>query len=188
MSVKENGGAVDVSHHLVGSLVPGSRKGVPNKDKEQLRVLVQESVHEFTQLRRDEIRSQWRLGWRPSPDLPNLLSLPPEEERVLGEEVPDEVLDSLQPEEQEYDPVVALAVMAADRRHDPSLRMQASASAAQYMRPKLKSVEIVDDAETKEIAAEKNELVARMLSLLDVMAIAKLRGTDAEPHRLEELR
>lgn len=148
----------------------GRARGVPNKDKTELRALTQEAVHHFTDLRRKEITERWAQGWRISP-----LGwvLPEEGDRVVGELIPPHILDSAQPLIEEYDPVVELSIMAADYRNEVSLRRQANADAAQYLRPKLKSIELLEDPESLELQQQKNDLAGRMVDILDAMAQAK---------------
>ena len=115
---------------------------------DELRALVQDAVFKYTTLQREELR-------RKNPGLS------------------DEELDMLQPVVEEYDPVVELSLIAADRRHDPSLRRQANADAAQYLRPKLKSVEMMTDPRLLEQNSQKMQLADKMLDILEAMAAAK---------------
>ena len=165
----------------VGKSRGGRAKGVRNKDKTELRVLCQEAVHEFTSLRRAEIAQQYRDGWRvwqgvwTSPqrvvevikDSVNTLH------DDLGEDIPPVLLDSLQPEMAEFDPVVEMSVMASNYGNAVELRLQANANAAQYLRPKLKTVEMLDDPRNLAMMEEKNDLAAKMVGLLKVMADSK---------------
>lgn len=117
---------------------------------------MQDSVFEFTTLRRTKISAQVRLehpGWS--------------DDQVL------ERVDEIQPEYPEYDPVVELAVMGADHRNTPELRRQANAEAAQYVRPKLKSIEFTADPASLEEKEARRELAGRLVGLLNAAASAK---------------
>lgn len=131
----------------------GRAKGTPNKNKTELRVLTQEAVHEFTMMKRQEIAEAYR--------------------KQHNKTIPPLLLDSLQPEIQEYDPVVALSVIAADYSQKIEIRRQANADAAQFLRPKLKSIELVDDPRNQELQDQKNQLASRMVDILEAMAKAK---------------
>lgn len=159
----------------------GRARGTPNKDKTELRAMTQEAVLEFTELRREQIRRLWRdEGWRigsvmgvaqlvppPSPGSPGWQA------PTIGDEISDEVLDQLQPLIDEYDPVVELSLIAVDNRNDVTTRRQAHAEAAQYLRPKLKSIEILEDPESIELQNKKAEMAERMVDILDAMAQAR---------------
>lgn len=123
---------------------PGGRvRGVPNKDKLELRALLQEKVHEFTELRR---AADIEAG------------LPPHEAQDINEE---------------YDPVVALALVAVDRRSTLDQRIKCNAEVAQYVRPKLKSVEVTADPEALETLEERRQLSEKLVGLLEAAAVAK---------------
>lgn len=113
-----------------------------------LRASVQEAVHHFTDLKRHEIKAK-----EPS--------ITPEE------------LDRLQPQIEEYDPVVQLAIMASDYSRDPSLRRQANSDAAQYLRPKLKSIEMLSDPRLLDSQKERDALASRLVDVMEIMATAK---------------
>lgn len=123
------------------------------EEKINLRATVQMSVHEYTALKRDELKAK-------NPDM-----------------TPRE-LDALQPEIQEYDPVVQLALMGSDYSRDPALRRQANADAAQYLRPKLKSVEMLGDPRLVESQKERDALAHRLVDVMDIMAKAKSQSID----------
>ncbi len=131
----------------------GRARGTPNRDKTALRSMTQEAVLHFTDMKRAEISAKYR------------------EEH--GENIPPAHLDALQPLIEEYDPVVELSLVAADYSNKVEIRRQANADAAQFLRPKLKSIELVDDPRNQELMDEKNRLAARMVDILDAMAQAK---------------
>jgi len=129
---------------------PGRAAGQPNRDKLELRALLQEKVHEFTELRRaaDEVDSAEEIATR---------GLSPAQAEALG---------LLQRVEEEYDPVVALALVAVDRRTPLEMRVRCNAEVAQYVRPKLKSIEITPDPEGAEALARKQELSEQILDAI----------------------
>jgi hypothetical protein len=129
----------------------GRPAGVPNRDKAELRALLQEKVHEFTELRAAEDERD---------------GLPPEQRQQIVED---------------YDPVVALALVAVDRKSTIELRVKCNAEVAQYVRPKLKSVEVTADPEALETLEERRMLSEKLVGLLETAALAK---KDAAPRRL----
>lgn len=133
-----------------------SRMPSTSRDKAELRAAMQDSVFEFTTLRRSKIALAVRAE---HPDW--------SDERVA------ERVDEMQPEYPEYDPVVELAVMGADHRNTPELRRQANAEAAQYVRPKLKSIEFTADPASLEEQSARRELAGRLVGLLNAAASAK---------------
>lgn len=88
-------------------------------------------------------------------------------------------VDYEQPLFVDYDPVVMMAVMSANYEYPPEVRLRAAAESAQFMRPKLKSIEMTVDPMSAEQRARRDELAARLVGLLDVAAEAK-RGTVVE--------
>lgn len=139
---------------------PG-RKGVPNKDKSELRSLVQERVHDHTIMLQDRIC------------------------RRLQEENPDWSVEQCraeaaarQPIDEEYDPVANLAMLASDTSVKRDLRRQADSDAAQYLRPKLKTIEHLDDPLTREAELERQTLAERIMVLL---TSAGAGGSSAKP-------
>lgn len=129
---------------------------MPQRDKVELRAAVQESVLRFTRLQRARL-------------LPIIQSEHPDW-------TPDQVsaeLDQRQPEYQEFDPVVELSIMGADHRNSPELRRQALSEAAQYQRPKLKSIEVRVDSMSEEEQRERAQMLSSMRSFLDLGAQAK---------------
>lgn len=125
---------------------PGRPKGIPNKDKAELRALLQERVHEFTELRAKQDEQD---------------GIPPEQRQ--------QIID-------DYDPVVAMAIVAVDRRTTLSDRIRCNAEVAQYVRPKLKSVEVTADPEALETLEERRHLSERLVGLLEAAAAAKRAG------------
>jgi hypothetical protein len=115
--------------------------------------MCQESVHHFTMLRRYELAESYR------------------EEH--GDDPPAQWLDARQPLIEEFDPIVELSIIAADYRNDPNLRRQANSDAAQYLRPKLSAVAMLEDPEALSAQAEKIALARKLVGLMDVVARAK---------------
>jgi len=160
--------------HRNGSLSPTdilattSRSPRPSslRDKIELRIAMQDTVEEFVRLRREEVWHQVveaHQEW--------------DEPRVRRE------VDRLQPEYREYDPVVHLATMAVDHRNTSELRRQAAAEAAQYVRPKLKSVEMRVEDDSEEGRQQKAALFDQLRGLLDASAAAKRATTiDVTPN------
>ncbi len=127
------------------------------QEKAELRSMVHEDVLAMTRARRQTI---WERITREQPE--------------LTQEQVQSMVDQEQPEYMDYDPVVAMAVMSANTSYPVEVRLRAMAESAQYLRPKLKSIEmVVGDSETK---AERDELASRLVGLLDAAAAAK-RGT-----------
>lgn len=128
----------------------GRRPGVPNRDKAELRALIQERVHEFTEMRR---RIDLEAG------------VPEEDAQQIIED---------------YDPVVHMATIAADRREKREIQVRCATEVAQYVRPKLKSVEITTDPEAMETLQERQQLSDRLVSLLELAASGK-KSSDVAP-------
>jgi hypothetical protein len=129
----------------------GRAQGVPNRDKAELRALIQERVREFTELRR-------------AADL--AAGVPPDDAQQIIED---------------YDPVVHMATIAADRREKRDLQVRCAAEVAQYVRPKLKSVEVTTDPEAIETLQERQQLSSRLLGLLEMAAEAKQSAPPPSP-------
>ena len=127
----------------------GRQAGTGNKDKSELRSIVQDAVHKHTIMLQERLIRDLR---EQNPDW----SL--EQARARAEE--------LQPIIEEYDPVAELAMMAADRSNKPDLRRQAHSDASQYLRPKLKTIEHIDDPLTREAEKERFSLAERLGQLL----------------------
>jgi len=83
------------------------------------------------------------------------------------------LLDESQPAYAEYDPVVAMSMLAVDHSNPVELRLRAHSEVAQYVRPKLKSIEMTVDPASEEEVAVRRELAARLVGLLEVAAGAK---------------
>jgi hypothetical protein len=115
--------------------------------------MAQDSVHHFTMLRREEIARDYF--------------------RENNKEIDPELLDKLQPLIEEFDPVVELSIIAIDRRNDVSIRRQAASDAAQYLRPKLSAVAMLEDPANLSAQAEKHELALRLVKLMGAVAEAK---------------
>ena len=124
---------------------PGRPAGVPNRDKAELRALIQERVHEFTELRARQDEAD---------------GVPPEQRQQIIED---------------YDPVVSLALVAVDRRTTLADRIKCHGEVAQYVRPKLKSIEHAVDPDTAETIAERTQLSERLVGLLEQKAAKKRR-------------
>lgn len=136
----------------------------PTRDKAELRAQMQESVYEYTRLLRERL-------------LPDLRAKHPkasEDELMV-------LLDEKQPLFVEYDPVVELAIMGADYKNSPELRRQANAEAAQYVRPKLKSIELTVDPSTPEQVERRQQLAGRLRGLLNAAAEARRDETADVP-------
>lgn len=154
----------------VGESRGGRAKGVPNRDKIELRAASQEAVLSFTDLRRSEVSDMWFRGWRWND---RRLYLPEADTRIPGEVIPPAILDRIQPRIEGYDPVVELALIAVDYRNPVTIRRQASADAAQYLRAKLKSIELTGGEDMRDLELQRSELTRRMFDLLNSMAKEK---------------
>lgn len=135
-------------------LAPRPTQGELNRrDRIGLRAMVQEQVHHFTMLRRRELYDEFvvREGRPPT----------------------ESEMDRMQPLIEEFDPVVELSLIAADYRNDPAIRRQASSDAAQYLRPKLSAVAMLDDPNRLAQESEKRKLAARLVDLLQLVSVAK---------------
>jgi hypothetical protein len=122
---------------------PGRPAGIPNRDKAELRALIQERVHEFTELRARQEESE---------------GVPPDQRQQIIED---------------YDPVVAMAILAVDRRTRQDTAIKCHSEVAQYVRPKLKSVEFTADPDAIETLEERRRLSERLVGLLEAAATAK---------------
>lgn len=121
--------------------------GTPNRDKAELRALIQDRVREFTELRRQA-------------DLDAGLS-PADAQEII----------------EDYDPVVHMSLIAVDRREKREIQLRAATEVAQYVRPKLKSVEVTTDPEALETLAERQELSSRLVSLLELAAEGRQKSS-----------
>lgn len=126
-----------------------ARKPYRQREKAELRAAVHEAVQEFTHLRRDKLRAQY-LAEHPNAKEIDII----------------EYLDEKQPLYDEFDPVVELAVLAADHRNEAKTRRQAMSDAAPYLRPKLKQIEHLEDPETRTLNERKNDLAEQLLKVL----------------------
>lgn len=146
----------------VTHIVAGGRSSGPMgaREKAEFRAQVQNTVQEFCARRRAEL-------------LPALRQEHPSytEEQIMA------LLDDRQPMYEDYDPVVQLALLAVDHRHSPELRRQAAQGAADFLRPKLKAVEV--SLERPEDQQMRDELVDRIAGQLDRIAAEK-RGEIVE--------
>lgn len=123
------------------------------RDRTGLRAQCQESVHHFTLLRRREIREQFV--------------------QELGREPTEQELDAVQPLNEEFDPVVELALIAVDRRNEVGIRRQALSDAAQYLRPKLSAVAHLEDPNNLVRESQNQELALRLVQAMEVVARSK---------------
>jgi len=127
---------------------PGGRPfGSQNADRVELRSLLQEKVSEFTALQR---------------------------ERQIADGVPPE---QAQEHIEEYDPVIALALVAVDQRSTLEQRIKCNSEVAQYVRPKLKSVEYSGSAVDPDEARLRQEQGESFISLLNKLAGDKKSAT-----------
>lgn len=139
------------------SLLPSHRRaGQGRRDKAELRALVQEAVHEYSFLKNRTVRNQL-LRTRPN----------------ISDEELEAAAAERQPVIEEYDPVVEMALVSVDHTQPTQLRMYAASQAAQYMRPKLKSVEVLADPDQIEADRKKADLAAQLVGLLNIAAQAK---------------
>lgn len=130
------------------------------RDKAELRAGMQESAHKYTSMLRQRL-------------LPGLREKHPDK----SEQEIAELLDSVQPAYQEYDPVIAMSLIAVDHANPVDLRLRAHAEVAQYTRPKLKSIEMTVDPASEEEQAVRRELANRLVTLLEAAAGAKAATT-----------
>lgn len=114
-------------------------------------MLIQERVHEYTELRR---RADLEAGMEP---------------------------DAAQQIIEDYDPVVQLSLIAVDRRTKQDVMVKCAAEVAQYVRPKLKSVELTTDPEAMETITQRQELSSRLVGLLELAASGKKNAASAHP-------
>lgn len=126
---------------------------ISRRDRIGLRAMVQESVHHFTMLRRQEVYARFQAEHGRPPTA--------------------EELDAIQPMMEEFDPVVELAIIGADYRNETALRRQALSDAAQYLRPKLSAVAMLDDPERATEQAQKEQLARRLTDLMAAVLGAK---------------
>lgn len=132
----------------------GRAVGTPNKDKAELRALLQERVHEYTEMRRQQdIEANIAAG------------LSPADAALKAQEIVED-----------YDPVVSMALVAVDRRTPLGDRIKCNAEVARYVRPQLKSIEVQTDAATAEDIALRSKMAASLMGLLEDIKEAADRG------------
>lgn len=149
--VARRGGDLSVADEGIARGQGGRPAGIPNRDKAELRALLQEKVHEFTELRRQQ----------------DLAELPPDQHEFAIRE------GRVQTIVEDYDPVVAMALVAADRRSSIELRVKCNSEVAGYVRPKLKSVEVTADPEAYETLEMRRKLSEELVGLLNAAASAR---------------
>ena len=126
--------------------------GTPNRDKAELRALIQERVLEHTtKLRKVEVAELMASG------------MTEEEANAAARQ---EIIE-------DYDPVAQMAMVAVDMKVKLDVRVKCDAEVAQYVRPKLKSVEVTADPEALETLAERQALSHQLVGLLTAAAAAK---------------
>lgn len=79
---------------------------------------------------------------------------------------------------EEYDPVVAMALIAV--RANDELALQAHAQVAKYVRPQLKSVEMISDVKSTEEAAQRSARAAALFETLGDVARNRRLAHDAQ--------
>ena len=138
------------------------RRPSRSRDKAELRGAMQDEVRRHTAMLRERLLPALRVEMEGAT-----------EEEIMAE------LDFRQPLIDEFDPVIELAMIGANYAHSPELRRAALAESAQYVRPKLKSVELTVDPNSEEERAARAALADRLRGLLDAAADAKrtIEGT-----------
>lgn len=126
----------------------------------ELRASVEEAVLEHTRIRRQFLENEYRQQ--------NPRATPAEVKLYL---------DANQPLYDAFDPVVQLAIFAADHANDPKLRRQAMSDVAPYLRPKLKQVEHINDPESLVIEERKNTIAQHLLDAMSKMSMSKMNQT-----------
>lgn len=136
------------------------------RDRIDLRVQMQDAVYEFAELRRKELWAEIT-----------------EKHPAATQQEVQAMVDQAQPAYDEFDPVVAMALVGADHRNPVDLRLAANAKVAEYVRPRLKSIEVRVDTDSAEERERRAELVARLREFLDAGAGAKktIEGTVSSP-------
>lgn len=86
----------------------------------------------------------------------------------------------------DYDPVVALALVAVDRRTTLDQRIRCNSEVAQYVRPKLKSVEMSLEPDTAETLAQREQLSSQLIGILTSSASARKRESKAAKNKPTE--
>lgn len=139
---------------IVGATTRSS--ATARRDQAELRAAVQDTVADFVRRRRAEL-------------LPAIRA----EHPTYTDEQIAALLDERQPDYQDFDPVVGLALMAVDHRHTAELRRQALSDSAQYLRPKLKAVEVSLDQQSAEAIQQRDQLANTLVDALERLAAAK---------------
>lgn len=79
---------------------------------------------------------------------------------------------------EDYDPVVAMALLASTT-NNADLAMTGHANVAKFVRPTLKSVEVISDRDKEADIATRNAKAAELLSAIDDMARERRQAHDA---------
>lgn len=132
-------------------------------EKLALRATVVETVGKFVDMQREEL---WAKITRREPGW-------------TQQQVQMEV-DRTLPALTDYDPVVGMALMSVDLRLPSDLRLRAYAETAQYLRPKLKSIEIKVDPRSPEEEENRQAMKERVVAALEQMAANKRAGPTIE--------
>lgn len=95
----------------------------------------------------------------------------------------DQIAHGVHPDEavqivEEYDPVVAMALLGVTVR-DPSLQLMAHANVAKFVRPTLKSVEVISDAEKEQDVASRSQRAAELFAAIDDVQRSRRAAHDA---------
>lgn len=150
---------------MKGSWTVSRQVGTPNRDKAELRALIQERVHEHTiRLRQMEIARLMETGMS---------------EEDANATARQEVIE-------DYDPVAQMAMISVDMGVKLDVRVKCHDSVAQYVRPKLKSVDVTVDPEAIETLNQRQALSAQLLGLLKASAAAKHEAGTPRPPEPEE--
>lgn len=132
------------------------RRPSARREKAELRGAMQDEVRRYTHMLRERL-------------LPTIVADHPD---WTADQVEAE-LDFLQPLYDEFDPVIQLALVGANHSNSTEVRLRALSESAQYVRPKLKSIELGTRDDDPEEQAARRELMARMRGLLDVAQDSK---------------
>ena len=141
-------------------LNPMTRRSL--REKASLRAACQEAVHEFTLLRHEvKVMELVKTG-------------------AYTEKEARSVASVTHPVIEEYDPVVELCLVGANPDVKVDLRVTANSNAAKYLRPALKSVELLEDPEDERVIEAKRVLCDQLVDLLDTAATAKRSSVKKE--------
>lgn len=96
----------------------------------------------------------------------------------------DQIAHGVAPEDaipivDDYDPVIAMALIGVKTRNK-ELALSAHSKVAEYVRPKLKSVEVIADAAKSQDLAARNAKAATLLDAIDEVARARRLAYDAD--------